>query len=237
MSITHFTSEISTVEKILKNGFAWVPNKRNLIQTFIKEHDFLEREPQEFGMISFTEQEPAHAKNHREVFGQYGIVMADRWVSENKLQKVIYVDEQGPIHEALTELFKIGYYDLKEKIPHPEDGVFNMSYTNKAMSSIVPGATCWYNLLQLYEYMEPMCNSYQQEWRLVNKDPLYGFKDTKKEIIENVSPPVGWASVVHVYPFEPIDVAGFACPIGEEEKLYDVLPNEYKSHSIAAFMA
>jgi hypothetical protein len=236
MNITHFTKDISTIEKILINGFAWVPNKRNLIQSFISDHDFSAREPQEFGMISFTEIEAEYAVKHRDVFGHIGIVMAEEWVEQVKLQKVIYIDERGPVHEALSELFKIGYQDLKERIRNRDNSTSDMPYTNKAMASIYR-AKAWYNLLQLYEYLEPICNSYQQEWRLVQKEPLYGYKNTKEEIIKNISPPEGWANILNVLKFNPKDVKGFVCPCGEKNELFEVLPAGYKSHNIETFKA
>ena len=236
MNITHFTKDVSTIEKILINGFAWVPNKRNLIQSFISDHDFSAREPQEFGMISFTEIEAEHAVKHRDVFGHIGIVMAEEWVERVKLQKVIYIDETGPVHEALSELFKIGYQDLKERIRNRGNSTSDMPYTNKAMATIYR-AKAWYNLLQLYEYLEPICNSYQQEWRLVQKEPLYGYKNTKEEIIKNISPPKGWANILNVLKFSSKDVKGFVCPYGEKNGLFDVLPTGYKSHNIETFKA
>jgi len=237
MSITHFTQNPATVENILKHGFAWVPNKRNLIQTLIDGHDFSQREPQEFGMISFTELESENAERHRRDFGQFGIVMTEEWVNRNNLQKVIYIDENGPVHEALSELFKIGYRDLKTRIKQRDNNDSDMPFTNKQMAASIYGAKLWYNLLQLYEFLEPICNSYQHEWRLVQKDPLYGYKETKKGIIENVSPPKGWANVINVVKFNTKDVLGFVCPFEQKEKLLEVFPIEYKSHKISTFLA
>jgi hypothetical protein len=56
MRLTHYTRTIEAVANILTHGFAWVPNKRKLIQKFVPHHNFSGREPQQlFGMISFTE--------------------------------------------------------------------------------------------------------------------------------------------------------------------------------------
>ena len=186
-------------------------------------------------MISFTELESNHATRHRREFGQFGIVMSPTWVIENKLQKVSYIEKHGLVHEALSSLFNIGYSDLKSKIRYPEDGAWNMAYTNKAMSSAVVGSSLWSNLLQIYEYLEPICNSYQQEWRVVQELPLYGYKETKEEIIKNISPPVGWASVISVLKVLPENISGFICPSGEKSRLLEILPNEYKKHSIETF--
>lgn len=235
--ITHYTHSINTIEQVLNNGLAWVPNKRNLIASLVDHHDFSKREPQEFGMISFTELPASNTKQHRDVFGNYGIVMTPKWVSDNNVQKVMYIDTDGPVHEALTTLFNIGYFDLKSKIKHSEDGMWEMSYTNKAMAGAVAGSQVWACLLQLYEYFEPIKYSYQQEWRIVQKEPLYGYKETKEEVIKNVSPPVGWASIINVIKVQPKDIQGFICPQGDEPLLLKALPESYRSHKIDTYKA
>lgn len=234
ITITHYTNNADTITKILKNGLAWVPNKRNLISSFISQHDFKEKEPQEFGMISFTDLPISHVKKHREKFGGYGIVMNQKWVKENELQKVIYIDTNGPLHDALSVLFNIGYIDLQARIKHPDDEAWNMAYTNKNMASVA-GAHLWVNLLRLYEYLEPISNSYQQEWRIVQRDPLYGYKETKKEIIDNISPPVGWANVLNVLKINPEDVSGFICPKNDEKSLREKLPQIYNEYTIETY--
>jgi len=92
MVFTHYTSEIATVRNILTNGFAWIPNKRDLITNLLPFHDFKEREPQQFGMISFTDLPPEAAHGVRTKFGNYGIVISQGWASSNNIQKVNYVD-------------------------------------------------------------------------------------------------------------------------------------------------
>jgi hypothetical protein len=161
-------------------------------------------------------------------------MMTQEWVKENNAQKVIYLDDTGPIHEAMTALFNIGYLDLQARIKHPDDDMWNMSYTNKNMSSFI-GAHLWVNLLQLYEYFEPIKNAYQQEWRIVQNNPLYGYKETKQEIIGNVSPPKGWASVVNVIKIHPNDIAGFVCPKDDEAIFIKRLPPSYAAFSIDTF--
>lgn len=59
--LTHYTDRIEALVGILTNGFAWVPNRRDLMPILVPEHDFSRREPQQFGMISFTDLEPDNA--------------------------------------------------------------------------------------------------------------------------------------------------------------------------------
>src|SRR5260370_6758037 len=102
--LTHYTGSIEAVVNILSNGFAWVPNKRNLVRNLLPAHDFAEREPQEFGMISFTDQD-LPALDHLRKFGEFGIVVSHEWARSQMAQRVLYVSEEGPVAIALQWLF------------------------------------------------------------------------------------------------------------------------------------
>lgn len=235
--LTHYTSDIDAVGKILNDGFAWIPNKRNLISSFLSEHDFSEREPQEFGMISFTELKADEASVHRMTFGSFGIKVSESWAKKHKAQRVLYLDKKGPLFDAIKNIFQIGYHDLKSRIEYPDDAAWNMSYTNKALASSGAGASLWASLLQLYEYIEPISNSYQHEWRIVQQLPLYGYKNTKSTIIDNISPPTGWSQVVHVLKPMPSDITGFVCPEGREMDILKCLPREFRKHKIEKYQS
>ena len=226
MVFTHYTSEIATVRNILTNGFAWIPNKRDLITNLLPFHDFKEREPQQFGMISFTDLPPEAAHGVRTKFGNYGIVISQGWASSNNIQKVNYVDTNGPIFEALRWLFKYGYDDLVKRSLNREGEVSQMAFTNKARAAVA-GGILYAKLLELYEYLEPIEHLYQQEWRIVHPLPLYGYKETKQEIINNASPPKGWGKFLHVITLTSDDVIGFVCPAKDKEILQIALNHRY----------
>ena len=119
--LTHYTDSIEALEGILANGFAWVPNRRDLMPLLVPEHDFSRREPQQFGMISFTELEPEHASAHTEVFGPFGVVVSEEWARANRAERVIYVQKEGPACEAWRSLFTAGFRDVKSRIEYPDD--------------------------------------------------------------------------------------------------------------------
>jgi len=232
MQFTHYTGTIETVVNILSNGLAWVPNRRGLIEAFLPFHDYSEREPQQFGMISFTELLPDAAEAPRKEFGNYGIMVSEEWAFSQKIQKVIYIDRKGPVFDSLCTLFQYAYAELLKASMRREGEISQMLFTNKVRAGIA-GGSLYANLLQLYEYMEPMDNSYQQEWRIVHPKPLYGYRETKEEIIKNVSPPTGWAKIMNVLPLEPKDIAGFVCPVHDEVVLRQVQPETY--HNIPLY--
>lgn len=232
--LTHYLADIVPLINILDHGFAWVPNKRHLIHDLVPTHDFREREPQEFGMVSFTDLTPSQAADHRAKFGKYGIVVSNEWANKHNAQKVLYVDRQGPVFDSLKWLFMQAYEKLKNDMRYPDDAGWQMAFSNRAMTGIA-GAQLWGNLLTIYEYIELSENSYQSEWRVVNPSPLYGFGKTKKDIIDNVSPPLGWAQHIHVIKITPGDVAGFVCPATQKDEFASKLPEVFSSKEITTY--
>ncbi|MBI5049251.1 MAG: hypothetical protein HZB54_09975 [Deltaproteobacteria bacterium] len=235
IQFTHYTQKIEAIEKILKNGFAYVPNKRSLITEFLPSHDFTKREPQQFGMVSFTELSPSQAENHRKVFGNYGIVVSEKWALAHKIQKVLYIDNTGPIYDCLRNLFQVAYNELKQKSLAREGEVTEMAYTNKVRAGIA-GGYLYSNLLQLYEYMEPIKHLSHQEWRIVHPKPYYGYGETKADIISNVSPPKGWAQFLNVLPVKTDDIIGFICPENEQDIFKKTIPSEFTRKPIDIYL-
>lgn len=225
--LTHYT-KLEVVSQILANGFAWIPNSRNLISTLVPNHDFSKREPQHFGMISFTENQPAHSQSHRKQFGDFGICVSAAWAHRNDVNRVIYVAKEGATLEAWKGLFAAGYREVHARVADPEDTGLLMAYHNKAVAGIC-GAAVWASLLQLYEYMEPEENSHQREWRMVNSIPDYSLDKPKHELIRQVSPPQGWAKHLNLVQISSTDIDGFVCPAAQRDALINALPNSCKN--------
>ncbi len=230
--LTHYTSTTEAVTNILTHGFGWFPNRRGLTHLLMPWHNFSKREPQQFGMISFTENEPPHTKTHCKEFGFFGIVVSNKWANEKSAQRVIYVDVDGPSTEALRKLFLIGYEDVQSRIKYPEDEGWLMAYENKVAASSIAGSTLWANLLQLWEYMEPASVAWQREWRIVNPVPLYSLSMSKGEAIQQVSPPQNWAKHTNVVPIPRSEVEALTCPANLVPELMSVLPENYKNIDI-----
>lgn len=230
--LTHYTRTADAVVNILTHGFAWFPNRRRLAHLLVPWHDFTKREPQQYGMISFTENEPIHANAHCEEFGFLGIVVSEKWAIEKDAQRVIYVDEDGPATEAWRNLFAIGYRDVQCRIKYPDDGGWLMAYENKAAASAIAGSALWANLLQIWEYMEPASVAWQREWRIVNPVPLYSLSESKTEAIHQVSPPQNWAKFTNVVPIPRSAVEALICPQNLIAELTSVLPEAYRNITI-----
>jgi hypothetical protein len=227
--LTHYTGSSEAVANILTHGFAWIPNRRKLATLLIPQHDFSRREPQQFGMISFTELEPTQTRAHRERFGAFGIVVAERWALECGAQRVIYLDDEGPLTVALGVLFEIGYADVTRRIEYPDDAGWLMAYENKNAAGAIAGSRLWAHLLQLWEYLEPASSSAQREWRIVNPDPLYSLSENKSEAIAQISPPQSWAKFTNVLAIQRSEVVALICRGTDMERLQSQLPPEYAS--------
>lgn len=230
--LTHYTNEPDALINILNHGFAWVANRRHLTTLLIPMHDYTAREPQQFGMVSFTELRPEEARAHTTIFGRLGIVVTDSWAHQHNAQRVMYIENEGPFIDALRAVFKIGYDDLKARIEYPNDGGWLMSFENKATAAAVAGAHLWANLLTIWEYLEPASSAYQREWRIVNPLPLYSISEDKKETIGNVTPPKGWAQHTSVIPVAPADVEAIVCPSSLVRAIRSRLPSGYQDVSI-----
>lgn len=230
--LTHYTQTLSAIGGILTHGFAWVPNRRKLANLLLPKRDWDRREPQQFGMISFTDLSPQAAAGHRAKYGQFGIVVAEAWGKAQGAQRVVYVPDSGPLTRALQNIYDIGFHDLETRIEYPDDAAWQMSYENKAMASAVAGASLWTQLLSLWEYLEPESSSAEREWRIVNQLPDYSLEGATHEIIAAVSPPVNWAKFTRVVPITPIEVEAFVCPASLVIDFHAALPKEYKATPI-----
>jgi len=179
-------------------------------------------------MVSFTELEPAHAGAHCEIFGYYGIVVSDTWAIQRGAQRVIYIDDNGPVTVALQVLFKIGYIDVTRRIEYPDDAGWLMAYENKNAAGAIAGSSLWAHLLQLWEYLEPASSAAQREWRIVNPDPLYSLSENKAEAIARVSPPQNWAKFKNVVAIGRSDVIALVSRAKDVEALQSRLPGDYQ---------
>lgn len=230
--LTHYTKSAEAVANILRYGFAWFPNVRRLTNLLIPDRDFSKREPQEFGMVSFTEIEPPCAAAHRRQFGPFGIVVSKKWANEKEAQRVIYVDDRGPLTETFCSLFAEGYADLTRRINHPDDDAWLMAYENKNIAGALSGSVFWSNLLQLWEYLEPASSAAQREWRIVNPVPHYSLSKDKTKAIAQVSPPQGWANAMNVLPIPQSEVVALVCVGNARTNLRANLPPNFRDIEI-----
>jgi len=231
-SLIHYTGTAKAVESILQSGFLLVPNKRHLINALVGEALFSDREPQEFGMVSFTQLPINRAATHRERFGAYGIAVSWDWALRCGAQRVIYVDERGPIAEAFAWLFRLAKQELDVTTAGRPD---RMTLENKAFASLAT-STMWSRLLNLYEYMEPERNSPQVEWRIVNEIPHYYQRFASREalvadLVQSAKKLRGFTTI----PVTPDDVVALICPRRDRRAFRDVIPKEFANVPVITY--
>ena len=218
----HYTKSAEVVASILQHGFVLVPNKRHLINALLPDEDFSAREPQEFGMISFTELERQDASSHREQFGQFGIGVSWDWALRHGAQRVIYIEEAGTVFSQFKWLFDLARQELKAR---EEPG--SQAKVNKAMAAVY-GAQLYPTLLTLYEFMEPFRNSSQVEWRIVNQLPVHYDLWERAKLLQKLIETAKVSPMASVR-VQPNDIEMLVCPMREVQRLRAALPVEYRN--------
>jgi hypothetical protein len=219
--LVHYTRDPETVSSILENGFLLVPNRRNLIQKLLNTREFANREPQQFGMVSFTELRIAEAARHRESFGEFGIAVSWDWALRHNAQRVIYLGE-GSVTDTFAWLFQLARQELQRKSPEP---VLEFTLANRAVASTY--SQFYAHLLTLYEFMEPERSSSQVEWRIVNSLPDYmDLTDRALMIQKLIQQAKSWKlGTIRV---APEDVTMLIAPPKQIAKLHSAIPPRFR---------
>ena len=241
MQLTHYTKDKQTVLQILTRGFAYSPCKRKVIFDFIPELKGKIVEPQQFGSISFTDLNYINAKKFRNHFGRFGIGVSMNWAFKHDINKVMYIGKTGSLFESFKFIFRKGIQNFEENAIRRGDALTKMSYENKRMAAI-KGGLLYSNLLSLFEFMEPLENAWQSEWRIANKSPDYGFRPTddidqnRKINLEQVRDPKGWNTILKFTRINPEDITAFYCPFWQYFGFCHMLPEEYRSIRIITYL-
>ncbi len=127
--LSHLTKSIDNLLSILETGLIFFPNDRDVFSNLTE--DKLS-EPQCQGMILFTDIPFEHSENHRDMFGDFGIVIDKSWAITNGACKVIYVGSEGEVFTTFKSLFSL----LKPKIKktgnkHLDDWVNELCLTKQ----------------------------------------------------------------------------------------------------------
>jgi hypothetical protein len=196
-----------------------------VIDSLLDPNLFKDREPQQFGMVSFTEVRSGEISGHRERFGPFGIAVSPQWALAHHAQRVIYVDRAGPVLDTLRWLFALGKQEFDARVP--DAGIDSMALKNKAMAGMY-GAALYANLLTLYEFMQPERDSAQVEWRIVEKLPAYHDEaDRKKLIVELLETVKVWKHFGSVR-IDPPDVMALVCPRKDVGRVRTALPDKFR---------
>lgn len=231
--LAHFTNSKKSLLNILEHGFAWIRNDRVVIESLLPSVDFSEREPQSFGQVCFTENTFESNRDHTKFFGTYGIQVTWEWAARHQAQPVIYVSDTGPVLDSLRFLFQQTYQKAKAEEQFPDDLARQQWMVSAPMAGVI-GKPLYAALLNLYQFMEPAQHSAEREWRIVNPNPDWSISSSTEKAIKNVSPPRGWATVLHVVPIDPEDVVALFCRKQDAAGLEKSLQEKFKQVPIHA---
>jgi hypothetical protein len=233
MALFHFTKTTKAITNIFTHGFAYVALPTKVASFVLPDIPIEGREPQQFGMICFRhEMEGERSAAHRKKYGPFGIAVDEAWAKSHGAHPVFYLDEAGSVGRALKRLLTSAVSSVRaEEIRFPDDSARRMAYHNKNMASVL-GASEWAKLLDLFQYLAPLEDEWEREWRIVRGLPAYNIPQTGTEAVAKVSPPHGWTSVINVLNFPRSAVLYLVAPIGSEETLRAALPSEYQDIEI-----
>ncbi len=231
--LIHYTRDAATVGSILRNGFLLIPSRRELLAALVENRADWDKEPQEWGMVSFTELPIADSTSHRQVFGDFGVAVSWDWALKHGVDRVIYIRQDGALFETWRFLFTSAYRDVKRR---EEEGPLSwggMSSHNRAMAQTI-GAAGWATMLRFFEYMQPDRDSAQVEWRIVNKLPFtFSSRDKQSRIQEALQLAGTWQTAnLRV---QPADIRYLVCPAGAEPELRAHLPADFCRSAVYTF--
>lgn len=233
MNLIHFTRTPEAVANILREGFGYVAWPTKTARFVLPELPLLDREPQQFGMISFRmEGDEDCSKAHRQRYGSFGVCIDQNWALAHGAHPVIYVSEGGSVARAFRERFKSAKQVLdRELTRHPTDLFRLRAYGNAAAAGAL-GASEWATLLQIYQYMAPASDAEEHEWRIVQPHPLYSIPRTAAEAVAQLSPAQGWARILNSIRLTPEAIRYIIGPKGSASRLRPLLSADFSGVEI-----
>ena len=233
VALIHFTKSPAAVGNILRYGFAYVASPTKTAAFVLPKLPPQEREPQQFGMISFRFEEPGkRGARHRKKYGTFGICVREEWARRHGARPVEYVGRWSLKTFLLRRELAKALKPIQEaERRYPGDAAWTMAYHNAAAAGM-DGAVDWARFLLRYQFMAPSVDAWELEWRIVNPDPHYSISKDPREAIRQVSPPQGWAIHFNVVKITPADVDHLIVRSGDRGQLLAALPDEYRAISV-----
>lgn len=232
MRFIHCTNSLNALIGILNHGFILNPCQRKTLGYFSNREEFIEREPQYFGMACVHGFKVLPNHRYWSKYGPFGIEMSPKWVIESGFHRVNYINPEGIKFHLLKKHFDAALSELDALVyaEHPDDAFRQMAYTNKNVAGVL-SAMKWVEFLTAFEYMEPYENSFEREWRFVRKEPLYN-DDSIQVMVDNLNNDCGWSRHIYPFKFECADVVRIHSEENIVEELRKILPSDYSGIEI-----
>lgn len=219
--LIHFTGK-SALIGILKTGFALMPCDRRLLDDLFGTNRPFEGDPQNFGMVCFTEAPLNKSKEIRKK-GDYGIAVKMEWALDKGIRKVKYLGRSET--HLLREKYKRAIRQMQNAIRFPDDEGLKLAFKNKEFAAFL-GAPAYAALLDEYEYSQTLRDEKQMEWRITQHHPFY---NAEPGVVPSAE---GWGGILFYVKFDLQDVAYLVSPSGKHKELRRDLPRKFRQLEI-----
>jgi len=233
--LSHFTVSISNLLSILETGQVYFPNDREVFANLTGNSLGNRNEPQCQGMISFTDILFEYSKRHRELFGDFGVVIDKAWAISNGACKVIYVGGEGEVCNSFKSLFTL----LKPQVPKTGHNDFNIWLTELSVSkpefSKSLGGEAYACLLKLHEYMQTDEHVSEHEWRIIRPCKFSWSEGFEIAEVKSCCLNSAKAGIVPSLNLTTNVVKALICPSSYSDKLKEQLPERWKETDILTY--
>lgn len=232
--LTHYTKTVDAIVNILQWGFGWSQLPRG-VSGLLPADLVLPapwEEPEQFGMVSFTEAKAPASSTHRRDFGGLGIVVRRAWVASLGGRPVEYVEQGSERFEELQRMADSSIREMRSHPTYPELGFGTLGEISAAIASGNLGGQAWARFLRTFAFIGPAKNAWQREWRIAKTVMEGGIPHDRAERLANISPPRGWGQFLHVQKVPAEDVLGFVAPALKAHELRASLSEEFRGRPV-----
>lgn len=218
--LIHFTREEGLIG-ILHNGFALMPCDRLLLDDLFGGERPFKGDPQNFGMVCFTDA-PFNKAGPVRKKGDYGIAVKFAWAEQHGVRKVRYISRLYAWFMRFR--FRKEMEHLSQQIDFPKDEGLKLAYKNKEFAAFM-GAPGYGAALDDYEFMQTVRDKKQREWRITQPLPF------DNSMPGEIPSPEGWG-FLYFKKLEASDIEFLMCPTGKTKYILDKVPEQFRSLKI-----
>ncbi len=197
--LTHYTSSAEAVGSILRVGFFFSFRPTKTFDQLFRAAGLDAQEPDDKGMVCFTELNVEDATMHRSEFGSFGIAVSKVWAIDQGARRVSYVEPGGPHFQALLGKLRghaprhaFGYPVDEQRMPMFEKSLRQLLLGRKAAATLFGADAEYRRLLDDLLWVQISSDQNQAEWRIRNPSSLGGIQDAIRAGLHSVESMISW---------------------------------------------
>jgi hypothetical protein len=191
--LTHYTSSADAVASILRLGFFFSFRPTGTFELLYRAAGVDALEPDDKGMVCFTELSVQDAAEHRSNFGSFGIALSKYWLVGQGARQVVYIKEDSLYFQAFVDRIRdhapreaFGYRVNDQEAPMFVKMLRQRSLASKAASSILGMDPVYLELLDDLLWVQVTSDQNQAEWRIRNPSSFGGIQDAIRAGIQSL---------------------------------------------------